>query len=131
MIRFRGGRVIPLGTIVLPVRVGEKNQGRSLAVRFNIVDIKFSYNAIMGLPLITKIKAVISTSELLLHYERYDANVGILRGDQKSARECLINTLKNGEPVQECGQKGKFEEASVLIIQTPPQRPEPADNMKK
>ena len=81
-----------------------------------MVDIKFSYNAIMGLPLINKIKAVISTHQLLLQYERDDAKVGILRGDQKSARECLINTSKNGELVQECGKKRKLEEASVLNI---------------
>ena len=42
------------------VRVGEKDQGRSLAVRFTLVDVKFSYNAIMGFPLINKVKAIIS-----------------------------------------------------------------------
>ena len=49
-----------LRTIVLMVRVGEKDQGRSLAVRFTLVDVKFSYNAIMGFPLINKVKAIIS-----------------------------------------------------------------------
>ena len=81
LIGFGGESVIPVGTIVLPVRVCEKNQGRSLAVRFTVEDIKFSYNAIMGLPLINKIKVVISTHQLLLQYERDDASIGILRGD--------------------------------------------------
>lgn len=103
LIGFEGGRVNPLGTIVPPVRVDEKNKGRSLAVRFTVVDTKFSYNAIMGLPLNNKLKAVISTHQLLLQYERDDVFVIILRGDQKSSTECLINTLKNGQLVQECG----------------------------
>ena len=81
----------------------------------------------MGLPLINKIKAIISTHQLLLQYERDDAKVKISRHYKKSARECLINTLKNGEPVQECGQKRKLEEASILNIQTPRQRPEPPE----
>ena len=98
LIGFGGGRVIPLGTIVLPVRVGKKNNCWSLAIRFTEVDIKFSFNTIIGLPLIKKIKAVISTHQLLLQCERDNAKVGILRADKKSARECLIYTLKNGEP---------------------------------
>ena len=75
LIGFGGGRVIPLRMIVLLVRVSEKNKGRSLAVHFTVIDIKFSYNAIMGLILINKIKAVISTHQLLLQYERDDAKV--------------------------------------------------------
>ena len=116
LIGFGRGRVNPLGTIVFPVRIGEKNKARSLAIRFTVVDIKVSYNAIMVLHLISKIKAVISTHQFLLQDEREDATVGVLRGDQKSARECLINTLKNSDPAPECGQKIKLEEASTLNI---------------
>ena len=93
LIGFGGGRVIPLGTIVLLVRVGEKNKGRSLAVRFNVVDIKFSYNAIMGLPLSNKIKAIISTHQLLLQYEKDDAKVGIFCEAIKSQPENVSSTL--------------------------------------
>lgn len=66
LIGFGGGRVVFLGTIVLLVRVGEKNQGRSLAVRFTVVNLKFSYNAIKGVSLINIIKAVISNHQQLL-----------------------------------------------------------------
>ena len=127
LIGFRGGRVLPIGTIVLLVRVDEKKKGQNLVVNFTVLVLKFSYNAIMGLPLIYKIKAIISTHQLFLQYEWDNASVGILRNEQKSTRECLINTLKNGELVQECRQKRKLEEASVLNIQTSPQRPKPAD----
>ena len=92
--RFGGSRVCPSGTIVLPVRFGEKGNGRTLPVRFTVVDIPFTYNIIMGLPLINKVKVVISTHQLLIQYEKDDGEVGILYGNQKISRECQVNSLK-------------------------------------
>ena len=88
--------------MVLPVRFGDKGNGRTLLVRFTVVDIQFPYNIIMGLPLINKVKAVISTHQLLLLYEKDGGKVGILHGDQKIARECQVNTLKMGA---ECSER--------------------------
>ena len=61
LVEFGGSRVCPSGNIVLPVRFGEKGNGRILLAHFTVVDIPFPYNIIMGLPLIYKVKAVIST----------------------------------------------------------------------
>ena len=94
LIGFEGSQVIPLGTIILPVRVGERNESRTMPIRFTVVDLTFPYNTIMGLPLINKIKAAIFPHQLLLQFERDDGQVGILKGDQVTARQCLINTLK-------------------------------------
>lgn len=65
-------------------------------VGFTVVDIQFPYNIIMRLPLINKVKAVISTHQLLIQYEKDDDKVGILYGDQTIARERQVNTLKMG-----------------------------------
>ena len=96
LIGFEGNLVIPLGTIILPVRVGEKDESRTMPIRFTVVNLTFPYNAIMGLPLIYKIKAAIFPHQLLLQFERDDGHVGILKGDQMTARQCLFNTLKRG-----------------------------------
>ncbi|XP_057545947.1 uncharacterized protein LOC130824940 [Amaranthus tricolor] len=95
LIGFGGSQVIPLGTIILPVRVGEKNESRTMPIRFTVVDLNFPYNAIMGLPLINKIKAAIFPHQLLLQFETDNGQVGILKGDQVTARQCLVNTLKH------------------------------------
>lgn len=119
LVGFGGSRVCPSGTIVLPVHFGEKGNGRTLQVRFTVVDIKFPYNIIMGLPLINKIKAVISTHQLLIHYEKDDDRVGVLYGDQKSARECQVNTLKMGAGSsidQESNKRKAMEVESVLHL---------------
>jgi hypothetical protein len=101
LVGFGGSRVAPMGTIVLPVRLGKKGNGRSIPVRFTVIDIKFPYNVIMGIPLINKVKAVISTHQLFIQYEKENGTIGILRGDQKVAKECQINTLKMGNSCQE------------------------------
>ncbi|XP_057550539.1 uncharacterized protein LOC130828592 [Amaranthus tricolor] len=96
LVEFGGSRVCPSGTIVLPVIFREKGNGRTLSVHFTVVDIPFPYNIIMDLPLINKVKAVISTHQLLIQYEKEDGKVGILYGDQKISRECQVNSLKMG-----------------------------------
>ncbi|XP_057517822.1 uncharacterized protein LOC130798739 [Amaranthus tricolor] len=82
LIGFGGNQVIPMGTIILPVRVGERSGSRTMPIRFTVVDLVFPYNAIIGLPLINKIKAAIFPHQLLLQFERDDGQVGILKGDQ-------------------------------------------------
>ncbi|XP_057538025.1 uncharacterized protein LOC130815553 [Amaranthus tricolor] len=86
LIGFGGNQVISLGTIILPVRVGEKDRSRTMPMRFTVVDLTFPYNAIMGLLLINKIKAVIFPHQLLLQFEQDDGQVGMLKGDQVMAR---------------------------------------------
>ncbi|XP_057550604.1 uncharacterized protein LOC130828660 [Amaranthus tricolor] len=98
LIGFGGSQVIPLGTIILPVRVGERYESRTMPIRFTVVDLTFPYNAVMGLPLINKIKAAIFPHQLLLEFERDDGRVGILKGDQVTACQCLINTLNEELP---------------------------------
>ena len=101
LIGFGRSRVCPSGTIVLPVRFGEKGNGRILPVRFTVVNIQFPYDIIMGLSLISKVKAVISRHQLLIQYEKDDCKVEILCGDQKITRECQVNTLKMGAESRE------------------------------
>ena len=68
LIGFGGNRVLPLKTISLPVRVEERNNCKTMPICFTVVDLNFPYNAIIGLPLINKLKAVISPQQLLLQF---------------------------------------------------------------
>ena len=114
LIGFGGNKVIPMGTIILPVRVGERSGSRIMPVRFTVVDLTFPYNAIMGLPLINKIKAAIFLHQLLLQFEQDDGQVGILKGDQVMARQCLINTMKRGTSVIP-SKRGRGEKSPSLM----------------
>ncbi|XP_057517953.1 uncharacterized protein LOC130798872 [Amaranthus tricolor] len=115
LIGFGGSQVIPLGTIILPVRMGERSESRTLPIRFTVVDLTFPYNAIMGLPLINKIKAAIFPHQLLLQFERDDGKVGILKGDQITARQCLINTLKRGHSATPAKREREDQDAPAVM----------------
>ena len=135
LIGFGGSQVIPLGTIILPVRVGERNGSRTVPVRFTVVDLTFPYNAIMGLPLINKVKAAIFPHQLLLQFDRDDGQVGILKGDQMMARQCLINTLKRGASVTSSKREREEDSPTVMSVymENPNtnQRPHPVERYEE
>ena len=87
-----------------------------MPIRFTVVDLTFPYNAIMGLPLINKIKAAIFPHQFLLQFEQNDGQVGILKGDQVTARQCLINTLKRGASVTPSKRKREEDYPTVMSV---------------
>ena len=97
LVGFGGHLVYPLGTIKLPVRLGEKNKVRSLVHTFLVVDTPLPYNMILGRPLLNRVKAAISTYHLLLQFETDDGSVGKIFGDQFEGRKCYVDSLKSPE----------------------------------
>ena len=116
LIEFGGNQIIPLKTIILPVRVGERNRSRTMPIRFTVMDLTFPYNAITGLPLIKKIKSAIFPQQLLLQFEQDNGQVSILKGVQVMARQCLINTLKRGTSVIPSKRKREEKSPSVMNV---------------
>ena len=95
LVGFGGGMVYPAGRIDLPIRLGEKGQGRHIVVRFLVVEELTAYNIILGRPTLNVAKAVIIPSLMLIKYERDDGSVGSLNGDQKTARECYLSAVRD------------------------------------
>ncbi|XP_021716879.1 uncharacterized protein LOC110684753 [Chenopodium quinoa] len=94
LVGFGGGVVHPVGRVGLPIRLGEKGEGRHMVVRFLVVEELSAYNIILGRPTLNNSKAVIIPSLMLLKFEKDDGTVGSLRGDQKMARECFLLDIK-------------------------------------
>ncbi|XP_057543932.1 uncharacterized protein LOC130823331 [Amaranthus tricolor] len=84
--------------------------------RESVVDLNFPYNAIMGLPLINKIKAAIFPHQLLLQFETDNGQVGILKGDQVTARQCLVNTLKRRSSETPAKRKREDKVPAVMSV---------------
>ena len=61
LVGFGGMKVLPVGTITLPVVVGVYPQQITKDVNFLMVDCSFSYNAIIERPTLNSWKAVTST----------------------------------------------------------------------
>lgn len=61
---FAGERVFPIGSIELPVIVGEHPRQKNIMVKFLLIDPPSAYNTILGRTALNELKAITSTSDL-------------------------------------------------------------------
>jgi hypothetical protein len=82
-----GNVATPLGSIVLPVTFGTKDNYRTVNIKFEVDDFKLSYHAILGRPALTKFMVVPHYVYLLL---KMLGKTGVLmfRGDLKKSCDC-------------------------------------------
>jgi hypothetical protein len=95
LVGFIGEQVLPIGAIELPVMAGTNPRQKTIMVKFVVVDGRSAYNVILGRPALNELGAITSTLHLRMKF-LIDAGVGIVRGDQKSARVCYNAILKAG-----------------------------------
>ena len=93
LVGFGGTRVYPLGTVTLPVTVGDYPQQIMKDVTFLVVDCLSTYNAILGRPNLNSWKAVTSTYHLMIKFPT-EYGVGEVRGDQVAVCESYIAMLE-------------------------------------
>lgn len=85
LVDFGKQSVHSLIIVKLPVRMGEKGKGWSVLFIFRVVDIDLPYNVIIVGSTLNKLKAAISTYQLLLQLEADNGKIVQLFGNQKSA----------------------------------------------
>jgi len=83
-----------MGVICLPLRFGDKAKGRNIEADFLVVDVPMAYNVILRRPTLHKVKAVIASYLLQLQFKANDRSVGKLQGDQRTARECYLVSIR-------------------------------------
>ncbi|KAL2241094.1 UNVERIFIED_CONTAM: Retrovirus-related Pol polyprotein from transposon [Sesamum indicum] len=98
LVRFGGSEVASLGTIELPVSMGNIPRRKTLMVKFLVVDTPFAYNVILGRPGLNLFRAVISTYHMKMKFPT-ENGTGELDRDQREARKCYNLSLR-GEPGQ-------------------------------
>ncbi|XP_021714876.1 uncharacterized protein LOC110682838 [Chenopodium quinoa] len=109
LVGFRGNIIHPVGRIDLPVRFGQKGEGRDMVVRFLVVKELTGYNVILGRPTLNAAKAVIVPHLMLLKFERMDRKIGTIQGSQKMAKECnqlAVKPTARGPKVSEQKEEG-------------------------
>ena len=85
--------MLPLGSIQLVLTLGDPPCQATTAVKFLIVDAPSTYNIVLGRPSLNVIRAVPSTYHLIIKFPTVNG-VGIVRGDQRLARECYSASMK-------------------------------------
>ena len=90
---FSGEKVLPLGSIQLVLTLGEPPCQATTTARFLIVDASSAYNMLLGRPSLNAIKAIPSAYHMMIKFPT-ESRVGMVRGDQRVARECYSTSVK-------------------------------------
>ena len=90
---FSGEKVLPLGSIQLVLTLGEPPCQATTTARFLIVDAPSAYNMLLGRPSLNVIKAIPSAYHMMIKFPTM-SRVGMVRGDQRVARECYTASMK-------------------------------------
>jgi hypothetical protein len=82
-----GNAATQLGSVVLPVTFGTKDNYRTEYIKFEVADFMWSYHTILGRPALAKFMAVPHYVYLLL---KMPGKIGVLtfRGDLKKSYDC-------------------------------------------
>ena len=91
--RFSGEKVLPLGSIQLVLTLGDPPCQATTTARFLIVDAPSAYNMLLGRPSLNAIKAIPSSYHKMIKFPTV-RGVGMVRGDQRVARECYSASVK-------------------------------------
>ena len=90
---FSGEKVLPLGSIQLVLTLGEPPYQATTTARFLIVDAPSAYNMLLGRPSLNAIKVIPSAYHMMIKFLTV-YGVGMVRGDQRVARECYTASMK-------------------------------------
>jgi hypothetical protein len=95
LLGFAGEQVEVMGYTTLLTTFGEKENAKTIKVRYLVVKTTFtSYNIIIGRPAFDTLEAALSTLYVSIKYPLDNGKVGTIRGDQKLARRCYESSLK-------------------------------------
>ena len=90
---FSGEKVLPLGSIQLVLTLEDPSCQATTTVRFLVVDAPSAYNMLLGRPSLNAIKAIPSAYHMMIKFPTLNG-VGMVRGDQRVARECYSASMK-------------------------------------
>ena len=90
---FSGEKVLPLGSIQLVLTLGDPPCQATTTIRFLIVDAPSAYNMLLGRPSLNAIKAIPSAYHMMIKFPTV-SRIGMVRGDQRVARECYSTSMK-------------------------------------
>ena len=90
---FSGEKVLPLGSIQLVLTLGDFPCQATTTARFLIVDAPSTYNMLLSRPSLDAIKVIPSAYHMMIKFPTV-SGVGMVRGDQRVARECYSASMK-------------------------------------
>ena len=93
LLGFSRDKVLPLGSIQLVLTLRDPPCQATRTIKFLIVDAPSAYNMLLGRPSLNAIRAVPSAYHMVVKFPT-ENGVGMVRGDQRVARECYVASMK-------------------------------------
>ena len=90
---FSREKVLPLSSIQLVLTLGQPPCQAMTTTRFVIVDAPSAYDMLLGRPSLNAIRAIPSAYHLVIKFPTIHG-VGMVRGDQRVAKECYTASMK-------------------------------------
>ena len=90
---FSEERVLPLGSIQLVLTMGDPLCQATTIVRLLIIDALSAYNMLLGRPSLNAIRVIPSSYHMVIKFPNANG-VGMVRGNQRMARECYSTSMK-------------------------------------
>ncbi|XP_022855732.1 uncharacterized protein LOC111376946 [Olea europaea var. sylvestris] len=84
---------VQMGIVGLPMTLGSEDRQVTHIITFKLFRTLIAYNAILGRPLLNKIRAIISTFHLAMKFPTC-SGVGVVRGSQTMARQCYVTSVR-------------------------------------
>ena len=85
--------MLPFGSIQLVLTLGDLPCQATTTVRFLIIDAPSAYNMLLGRPSLNTIRAIPFAYHMVIKFPTANG-VGIVRGNQRIARECYSASMK-------------------------------------
>jgi hypothetical protein len=111
-----GNTAHPLGTVVLTVTFGTRENYRTEFIKFEVANFKSSYHAILGRPALTKFMAVPHYVYLLLKMPGQNG-VLTLRGDLKKSYNCNQEAIQYASTMRMPDASGEVLTAAQQLSQ--------------
>nr|XP_009409754.1 PREDICTED: uncharacterized protein LOC103991933 [Musa acuminata subsp. malaccensis] len=86
---FTDDSISPLGAITLPLTLGVPPRSKTMIATFLVVDLPTAYNAILGRPILNKIRVIISTYYQTVKFSTH-AGVGEVWRSPRESRRCYL-----------------------------------------
>ena len=90
---FSGEKVLPLGSMQLVLTLGDPPCQTMMTTMFLVVDAPSTYNMLLDRPSLNAIKVIPSAYHIMIKFTTTNG-VGMVRGDQRVARECYSTSMK-------------------------------------
>lgn len=94
IIGFIGERVYVRGKIDLSTTFGSRKLSQSLTVPYVSVDADILYNVLLGMPILNKLRAIVSTSHLAMKFSSSTGQIVFIKANQVDAHECYVKCCK-------------------------------------